>query len=361
MTKAKQKIPLLGMSLDELKAVATQIGLPAYAARQMADWLYGKRISSIAQMTNMAVAKRALLEETHEVGAYAPVEQVQSADGTTKYLFSTAGHPVETVSIPSTGKRLTLCVSSQAGCKMNCLFCMTGKQGFGGNLTAHEIVNQIHSVPESAQVTNIVFMGMGEPLDNPDALFRTLDILTAPWGHGWSPKRITVSTAGLLKGLQRFLEESDCHLAVSLHSPYPEERLSLMPIEKACPTEQIIRLIKQYDFRHQRRVSFEYILFEGKNDTTVHAAALARLLKGIPCRVNLIRYHALPDVPLRSSSPQQTELFCHTLNAKGITCTIRTSKGEDIMAACGMLSGKEKSSSRDRPARQNKIISAVLP
>lgn len=349
------------MSLDELKAVAAQIGLPAYAAKQMADWLYGKRISSIAQMTNMAAAKRALLEETHEVGAYAPAEQVQSVDGTTKYLFSTAGGSVETVSIPSAGKRLTLCVSSQAGCKMNCLFCMTGKQGFNGNLTVREIINQIHSVPESTHVTNIVFMGMGEPLDNPDALFRTLDILTASWGYGWSPKRITVSTAGLLKGLQRFLEESSCHLAISLHSPYPEERLSLMPIEKACPAEQIIRLIRQYDFRHQRRVSFEYILFEGRNDTTVHAAALARLLKGIPCRVNLIRFHALPDVSLRSSSPQQMELFCHTLNAKGIICTVRTSKGEDIMAACGMLSGKQTSFSRYQPAMQNKSYQSSFP
>ncbi|MDR3260804.1 MAG: 23S rRNA (adenine(2503)-C(2))-methyltransferase RlmN [Tannerella sp.] len=335
------KIPLLGMTLEELKVVAAQAGLPAYAAGQLADWLYRKKVATIAEMTNIAAAKRAVLEATYEVGACPPVEEMKSADGTVKYLFPVAaGRSVETVFIPA-DERATLCVSSQVGCKMNCLFCMTGKQGFAAHLTAHEIVNQIHSAPESDRLTNVVFMGMGEPFDNTDALFKALEILTAPYGYGWSPKRITVSTAGILKGLQRFLEESACHLAISLHSPYPEERLSLMPVEKACPEAEVIRLIKAYDFAHQRRVSFEYILFEKKNDSVQHAVALARLLKGIPCRVNLIRFHAIPGVPLQSSDPKQMELFRDTLNAKGVICTIRASRGEDILAACGMLSGKQ--------------------
>ena len=343
MTEAKRKTPLLGMTPDDLKAVAAQAGLPPYSVKQMAGWLYGRQAASIAEMTNLSAAGRAYLSETHEVGGCAPVERRQSADGTVKYLFPVTGHrSVEAVCIPAADGRLTLCVSSQAGCKMNCLFCMTGRQGFGGNLSTHEIINQIRSVPESTQLTNIVFMGMGEPLDNADALFRALEILTAPWGYGWSPKRITVSTVGVKKGLQRFLAESACHLAVSLHSPYPEERLSLMPAEKAFPAEEVIRLIRQYDFSHQRRVSFEYILFEHRNDTPVHAAALARMLKGISCRVNLIRYHALPGVPLRSGSRQQMELFRDTLNARGIPCTIRISRGEDILAACGMLSGRQE-------------------
>ncbi|MDR3268958.1 MAG: 23S rRNA (adenine(2503)-C(2))-methyltransferase RlmN [Tannerella sp.] len=336
------KAPLLGMTIEELKVVAAQAGLPTYAAKQLADWLYKKKVASIAEMTNIATTKRTILAASYEVGACPPEGRVKSVDGTVKYLFPVAGgRSVETVYIPAE-ERATLCVSSQVGCKMNCLFCMTGKQGFSGNLTAHEIVNQIHSAPESAQLTNVVFMGMGEPFDNTDAVFKALEILTAPYGYGWSPKRITVSTAGIMNGLRRFLEESTCHLAVSLHSPFPEERLSLMPVEKACPVEDVIRLIKQYDFAHQRRVSFEYILFAHKNDSIVHAKALARLLKGIPCRVNLIRFHAIPDVPLYSCDLKQMELFRDTLNAKGIICTIRTSKGEDILAACGMLSGKKE-------------------
>ncbi|MDR2138789.1 MAG: 23S rRNA (adenine(2503)-C(2))-methyltransferase RlmN [Tannerella sp.] len=335
------KTPLLGMTLDELKEVAAQTGLPAYAAKQMADWIYRKRVASIGEMTNIAASGRARLEALYETGVCPPESRMQSADGAVKYLFSVAsGRTVEAVYIPADG-RATLCVSSQVGCKMNCLFCMTGKQGFAGNLTAHEMINQIHSLPESAQLTNVVFMGMGEPFDNTDALFRTLEILTASCGYGWSPKRITVSTAGVPGGLQRFLEESACHLAVSLHSPYPEERLSLMPVEKAFPASRIIQLIKQYDFAHQRRVSFEYILFEGKNDSIAHAEALARLLQGIPCRVNLIRFHAIPGIALKSSSLRQMERFRDALNLKGLLCTIRASRGEDIMAACGMLSGKQ--------------------
>ncbi|MDR3194738.1 MAG: 23S rRNA (adenine(2503)-C(2))-methyltransferase RlmN [Tannerella sp.] len=341
MENTVSKAPLLGMTLAELKDVAAQTGLPAYAAGQLADWIYRKKAGSIAEMTNIAAAKRAALEASYEVGAYPPGERMQSADGAVKYLFALAsGRSVETVFIPAE-ERATLCVSSQAGCKMNCLFCMTGKQGFAGNLTAHEIINQIHSAPEAAQLTNVVFMGMGEPFDNADALFKALEILTAPYGYGWSPKRITVSTVGVMSGLQRFLDESACHLAVSLHSPYPEERLALMPAERAFPAEQVIRLIKQYDFAHQRRVSFEYILFERKNDSPAHARALARLLRGIPCRVNLIRFHAVPGVPLQCSSPEQMELFRDTLNGKGVLCTIRLSRGEDILAACGMLSGRQ--------------------
>ena len=244
---------------------------------------------------------------------------------------------VESVYIP-TEERATLCVSSQVGCKMNCLFCMTGKQGFSANLTANQILNQIQSLPERDSLTNIVFMGMGEPLDNVDELFKVLEILTAPYGYGWSPKRVTVSTIGVRKGLQRFLEESDCHLAVSLHSPYAEERLSLMPMEKAFPAKEVIELIKRYDFSRQRRVSFEYIVFKGLNDSLRHAAALSRLLREIPCRVNLIRFHAIPDVPLETSDMDQMEVFRDFLNARGIVCTIRASRGEDIFAACGMLS-----------------------
>lgn len=338
----QEKRQLLGMTLDELKEVAAQVGLPGYAAKQMADWLYKKKVTSIAEMTNIAVAKRTLLEESFEVGALPPVDCMKSVDGTIKYLFATGnGNFVEAVYIP-TDDRATLCVSSQVGCKMNCLFCMTGKQGFTANLTANQILNQIQSVPESESLTNLVFMGMGEPLDNVDELFKVLEILTSTYGYGWSPKRITVSTIGVAKGLKRFLEESDCHLAVSLHSPFHEERLSLMPVEKAYPAQGVIDLIRQYDFSHQRRVSFEYIVFKNLNDSLKHAKALICLLNDVDCRVNLIRFHAIPNVPLESSDLVKMEVFRDTLNNAGIVCTIRASRGEDIFAACGMLSTAKK-------------------
>jgi len=329
---------LFGMTIEELKGVAARAGLPTYAAGQMADWLYKKKTASIAGMTNIALSKRDFLEKHYDTGLYTPVDQTISSDGTVKYLFPvSAGRFAETVYIPA-DHRATLCVSSQVGCRMNCVFCMTGKQGFAGNLTATEILNQIRSVPESDKITNVVFMGMGEPFDNTDALFKVLEILTAPYGYGWSPKRITVSTAGIMKGLRRFLDESSCNLAISINSPYPDERHSLMPVEKANPIKDIIHLIRQYDFSHQRRVSFEYILFNNKNDSLLHANDLAKLLTGIPCRVNLINYHTIPEVPLQNCTQKKMELFRDTLNAKGIISTIRTSRGEDIFAACGMLS-----------------------
>lgn len=338
----QEKRRLLGMTLNELKEVAAQVGLPGYAAKQMADWLYKKKITSIAEMSNIAVAKRSLLEESFEIGAVPPVDCMKSVDGTIKYLFAAGpGSFVESVYIP-TDDRATLCVSSQVGCKMNCLFCMTGKQGFTANLTSNQILNQIQSLPESDSLTNLVFMGMGEPLDNVDELFKVLEILTSPYGYGWSPKRITVSTIGVAKGLKRFLEESDCHLAVSLHSPFHEERLSLMPVEKAYPAQEVIDLIKQYDFTHQRRVSFEYIVFKNLNDSAKHAKALICLLNGMECRINLIRFHAIPDVPLESSDLVKMEIFRDTLNKAGLVCTIRASRGEDIFAACGMLSTAKK-------------------
>ena len=327
------------MTLGTLNDVASKMSLPAYAARQMADWLYRKRIATIDEMTNLATAKRKQLSLHYEIGLQPPVEETASVDGAIKYLFpvNRAQQFIESVYIPS-NDRATLCVSSQIGCKMNCLFCMTGQQGFTEHLTANEMINQIQSIPQSRELTNIVFMGMGEPLDNTVELFKTLDIITSPYGHGWSPKRITVSTVGILPDLKRFLDESACHLAVSLNSPFHAERLSLMPVEKIYPIKSIIDLLHGYDFSHQRRVSFEYILFDNFNDSEKHAKAIARLLKGLACRVNLIRFHAIPGVDLCGCNEQKMEKFRDTINTLGILSTIRTSRGEDVFAACGMLS-----------------------
>jgi 23S rRNA (adenine2503-C2)-methyltransferase len=326
------------MTLEELQAVVAELGMPRFAAKQIAQWIYEKRVTDIDQMSNLSKAHREQLAAAYCVGLCPPADAAVSTDGTIKYLFRTGtGKLVETVYIPD-HERATLCVSSQMGCKMNCYFCMTGKQGFNGNLTTTEILNQIFAIPESQSLTNLVFMGMGEPLDNPDAVFKVLDIITAPWGMAWSPRRITLSTIGHMGNLQRFLRESECHLAVSLHSPYAEERERLMPVEKAWPIEEVLALLHQYDFAHQRHLTFEYIIFDGLNDSPAHARKLIQLLRDLPCKVNLIRFHAIPNVDLHTSDAQSMERFRDILNHHGLTATIRASRGEDIFAACGMLS-----------------------
>ena len=387
---------LLGKTLEELKEIALELSLPAFTAKQIADWLYKKRVTSIDKMTNLSKSARERLSKEFVIGIDQTLQVVTSQDGTRKYLFkpqsaveqqstagqqstakqqstagrqsaaeqqSTAEQPgcasgsIESVIIPD-NERKTICVSSQVGCKMACSFCMTGRQGFHGNLTVASILSQFIAVEESQELTNAVFMGMGEPLDNLENVMRAIEVLTADWGFAWSPKRITLSTIGVTtqlggrgivwKGveyknvnpLKFFLDNCKVHLAVSLHNPFYEERLALMPAERTFPLEKSLKLIKEYDFTGQRRVSFEYTMFNKVNDSKRHADRLAQLLRGLECRVNLIRFHSIPDSPLESSPMQVIEHFRERLQASGITATIRASRGEDILAACGMLSGK---------------------
>lgn len=326
------------MTLAELQSLMKQLDMPAFSAKQIASWLYDKKVKSIDEMTNLSLKHRDLLKELYEVGAYAPVEAMRSVDGTIKYLYQVGEtHFVESVYIPD-DDRATLCVSSQVGCKMNCKFCMTGKQGFSANLTAAQILNQIHSLPERDKLTNVVMMGMGEPLDNLDEVLKALEVMKASYGYAWSPKRVTLSTVGLRKGLKRFIEESDCHLAVSLHSPLPLQRRELMPAEKAFSITEIVDLLRQYDFSKQRRLSFEYIVFKGVNDSLPYAKELLKLLRGLDCRVNLIRFHAIPNVDLEGVDMDTMVHFRDYLTSHGLFTTIRASRGEDIFAACGMLS-----------------------
>ena len=336
------KEKLLGKTPEELKSIALEVGLPAFAGKQMAQWLYRKRVSDISEMTNLSRRGREALSEKYELGLTHPLDVQISADGTRKYLFPVGGDPanaVEAVMIPDQDRK-TLCVSSQAGCKMACRFCMTGRQGFHGNLSAAEILSQFFGIEEAGELTNAVFMGMGEPLDNWEEVKRVIEVLTADWGLAWSPKRVTLSTIGVLPLLHRFLQECKCHLAVSLHNPFPGERLQMMPVQKAWPLEDIVGLLKEYDFSGQRRVSFEYTVFDGWNNTKRHAEGLLKLLRGLECRVNLIRFHRIPDFPYGPAAPQQMEAFRDLLARGGVTATIRASRGEDIFAACGLLAGK---------------------
>jgi 23S rRNA (adenine2503-C2)-methyltransferase len=352
---------LLGKTLSELQEVALSVGLPKFAGKQLAEWLYVRRVTNFDAMTNISLKGREALKARYAVGRHAPVREAVSVDGTRKYLFEVFQRSglsvneenglsslsersersfIESVYIPEED-RATLCVSSQAGCKMGCRFCMTGTLGFHGNLTAADILNQIFEIDSIAVspqggLTNLVLMGEGEPMDNLDQVLRALEIMTAPYGCAWSPKRITVSTVGI-PAMKRFLDESECHLAVSLHNPFSAERAAIMPAEKLMPAADVIALLKQYDWSHQRRVSFEYICWAGQNDTPRHAKELLRLLKGLNCRINLIRFHEGVDHAFPASNEKQMIWFRDYLTDHGLTTTIRRSRGEDILAACGML------------------------
>ena len=297
---------LLGKTLTELQEVAISIGLQRFAGKQLAEWLYVRRVCSFDEMTNISLRGREALKANYTIGRHAPVREAISQDGTRKYLFEVQANGqkltansqyIESVYIPEED-RATLCVSSQAGCKMGCRFCMTGTLGFHGHLSAADILNQIFeidqrqttgSVPQRP-LTNVVLMGEGEPMDNLDNVLRALEIMTAEYGCAWSPKRITVSTVGI-PAMKRFLDESECHLAVSMHNPFGTEREEIMPAERLMHLTDVVTILKQYDWTHQRRVSFEYICWAGQNDTIRHANELLRLLRGLNCRINLIRFH----------------------------------------------------------------------
>ena len=329
---------LYGQTLPQLEALCNRLEMPRFAAKQIARWLYDKHATTIEAMSDLSARHRALLAETYEVGLTAPEKVSISTDGTKNYLYRTSqNHFIESAYIPD-GDRATLCISSQAGCRMGCRFCATGRQGLQHSLSTNEILNQIESRPERERRTSVVFMGMGEPLDNLYSLLPALEVLTWAWGCGWSPTRITVSTAGVASRLERLVEATQVHLAVSLHNPFPHERAEIMPIEKAWPIREVVEILRRYDFTHQRRVSFEYIVMSGLNDSPRHIRELCRLLDGIKCRINLIRFHKIPGSPYFSPDDRAMIAFRDALTAKGIHTTIRTSRGEDIQAACGLLS-----------------------
>jgi 23S rRNA (adenine2503-C2)-methyltransferase len=332
------KEKLYGKTLNELIVVTKRLGLPGFAARQIADWLYKKEITSIDEMTNLSKKTRELLSADYEYGLSSPVKESVSNDGTKKYLYKVLNTKyIETAYIPDRD-RATICVSSQAGCKMGCIFCMTGRQGFQGSLSSNEILNQFRSLPEFRSLTNMVYMGMGEPLDNLAEVLKSLEILTGEWGYAWSPTRITVSTVGLITGIREFLEKSRCHLAISLHSPFDDERKMLMPVQRTNLISEVLDLIRNFEISNQRRISFEYILFKDLNDSPRHIKELARILNGIRCRINIIRFHKIPGSEFYSPDQEATNRFKEALNAKGIFTTVRASRGEDIQAACGLLS-----------------------
>lgn len=336
------KVELYGKTLGELTEQIKEWGLPKYMGTQLVEWLYQKKVYDFSVMTNISKKNRAFLEANATVTCPKYIEVSESIDGTRKYLYPVIGQKkfIEAVYIPDENRN-TLCISSQVGCRYACAFCMTGRQGWQGHLTTGQIVNQVANLPEIDGLTNIVFMGMGEPFDNPEAVMNTLEILTSEYGLNMSKKRITVSTIGIIPAMRRFLEETRCHLAISIHSPFDEERKKLMPVQKIYPIKDVLDTLREFDFDNHRRVSFEYILFEGINDSDRHVKELVRILQGIRCRINLMRFHPIPNSPLKSPSEDVVEHFKESLINKGIMATVRTSRGMDIEAACGMLSTKK--------------------
>lgn len=331
---------LYGKTLTELTAIVIELGMPQFSAKQIAHWLYKKHVALISDMSNISLNFRNILSQKYTVGLEKPVKTQVSTDGTKKYLFPAATDKyIETAMIPDK-ERKTVCVSSQIGCKMGCVFCMTGKQGFNGQLTAGEILNQLRCIDEFQEITNIVYMGMGEPLDNLNEVLKSIEILTSEWGYAMSPHRITVSSIGIIPGLKRFLNECECNIAISLHTPFEEERKKLMPIQSANPIQDVVNEIRSFPINNQRKLSFEYIVFGGLNDTPKHIKEITRLLNGVKSHFNLIRFHPIPDSDLQKTNENSLQYFKDELNKKGILTTIRASRGQDIYAACGLLSTK---------------------
>ena len=325
------------MTSDELYEFITPHGFNRAQTAKVLLGIYRKRVTQLSQIADTPKALKELLLSNFTTGLFSPVTSFKSTDNTIKYLFrNDNGLEFETVFLPD-NKRKTVCVSTQAGCRMGCPFCLTGRYGFNGNLSAGDIINQIISLPQASEISHVVFMGMGEPMDNLDEVLKACEILSADWGLAISSRNITVSTVGILPGIIEFLERSDCNLTLSLHSPFPEERKLVVPAENKYPADQIIHVMKSFQLSKKRRLSVAYVMIKDINDSDRHLEALRELLIDSPIRVNLLPYHRVNDDPCCSSTEERMQFFKHNLVISGISASIRKSRGEDISAACGLL------------------------
>jgi len=328
---------LCGLTASEISGLIQPGGFDHSAAIKVANNIYKKRITNLPDLTGISKKLISFLESNSETGIYPPAASEVSGDGTIKYLYiSPEGLKIESVWLPD-NKRRTVCVSTQSGCRMGCPFCVTGRYGFHGNLSAGDIVNQVISLPGSQVATHVVFMGMGEPMDNLENVIRACSILTAQWGVSLSPGNITVSSVGITPAVAVFLERSKCNLAISLFSPFSDERLRVVPAEKIYPVHEIIGMLKTFPVVRKRRFSAAYIMIRDVNDTDRHLEGLKDLLAGSGIRVNLIPYHQVKGDVYVSSSDERLMHFKHELVIHGISASVRKSRGADISAACGLL------------------------
>lgn len=331
-----EKNRLCGLTVDGLISLIPDMELSIQHASKIANSIYKNGIPSITGINGISKKLKAEFDKVSEVGIISPFSSETSSDGTIKYLFINDGKKYETVFIPE-GKRNTVCVSSQSGCRMGCPFCVTGKYGFHGNLDAREIISQVIGIPESRKITHVVFMGMGEPMDNLQNVLKACDILTAEWGLSIGRKNITVSSVGITPGINEFLQVSECNLAVSLFTPFSDERRTIVPAERKFPVHEIIELLKAFPVTKKRRLSLTYVMIKGLNDSDAHLVSLKALVGNSGIRINLLPYHPLPDDQRESSSPDRIHYFKHSLVTSGISASVRKSRGSDISAACGLL------------------------
>ena len=331
------KKSLCGLTADEIFQLIEPSGYKYSHAVLISNSIYKKGITDISGIKGIPKMLKEVVETNACSGIFPPVVSGLSADRTVKYLFRTnSGKMFETVYIPD-GKRITVCVSSQSGCRLGCSFCATAKYGFHGNLSAGEIVNQVVSLPGREMITHVVLMGMGEPMDNLANVLKACDIMTSEWGLALSPRNVTLSTVGITPGIIKFLLTSDCNLALSLFSPFSEERKGMVPVEKKYPVKRILDILRDYPVEKKRRLSLAYVMINCVNDSDDHLGELISLLKGSKIRVNLIPYHQIDNDQNASSSVERMMFFKHSLIVSGISASIRRSRGIDISAACGML------------------------
>jgi 23S rRNA (adenine2503-C2)-methyltransferase len=334
-----EKKSLCGMTAQELKEIIGPAGFSDTHVNSVLNQIYKKSKKDINDLLNIPKELKHLLEEKTIPGFFSPSATEISVDKSIKYLFSASdGRSFETVFIPD-DKRTTVCVSTQSGCRMGCPFCVTSSYGFRGNLTAGEIVNQVIALPDAGSVNHVVFMGMGEPMDNLENVLKACEIFTAEWGLSISSRNITVSTVGITDGIRQFLNRSSCNLTLSLHSPFSKERSLLIPAEGAFPFSEIIEMMKCFPRKKMRRFSVAYIMIKGFNDSDLHLEELKKLLAGTGIRVNLLPFHKTTNNPMLTSTPERMQWFKHSLVTSGISASIRKSRGEDISAACGLLAG----------------------
>ena len=332
-----QKRSLCGLTPDEIYDFIKNDGYHLSHAIAVALGIYRKRITEISEIPVIPKKLKTYLENYFNSGVFVPLNSEISVDKTVKYLFRTQeGKLFETVFIPDL-KRNTVCVSTQSGCRMGCPFCVTAKYGFHGDLSAGEIVNQIISLPEAGRITHVVFMGMGEPMDNLEEVLKACEIITAQWGLSISPANVTVSTVGIIPGIEAFLNRSECNLTVSLYSPFEDERRNVVPVEKKYPVREVVEIMKNYPLRKKRRLSIAYVMIKNINDSDKHLERLKKLLQGSKIRVNLLPYHQGKNDKNNSSSDDRMQYFKHNLVVSGISASIRRSRGTDISAACGLL------------------------
>jgi 23S rRNA (adenine2503-C2)-methyltransferase len=327
-----------------VRAWGREHGLPAYRAEQILSWVYHRRVAEVEAMTNLPRVLRAEFADRFRLPQLEPTTVSRSRDGTRKVLFRLEdGVAIESVLIPEP-PRLTLCISSQAGCAMGCVFCATARMGLVRNLAAHEIVAQVMAAERllgpGEALTNVVLMGMGEPLHNYDNLLSALEILSAPWGLAISARKITVSTVGLLPQMERLVRETNVNLAVSLSASTEEQRSGLMPVNRKYSLARLLDLCRSLPIAHRRRITFEYVLLAGVNDSLADAARLVKLLHGIRAKVNLIPFNPFPEAAVGRSDDASVEAFRRRLLSAGLLATVRRSRGQDIDAACGQLAAR---------------------